>query len=552
MKKIAYIFLMFLVSVILLNLSLTAGEIRTIARNHEYVQLKGYNFEQFANEQVPIDQLYLYAYRAGANQWEPIPFQFDELDTTVIGTDTTLSYFPLDNHNGLLDKRDEFVFMIRDFGDEANTDLWIDDASASENPRYQIVVTDTLNGEEKKGWVYLFRSTNSLVKSTKRYVEYNPELDKVSSSNYEIAYNDEGNLIDFAVKPEGGGAGNDFLNKNQFRYSGKLFGLPFEWSDESLVKDTSDYVSAPIEYKNTGPIRVIRLLHTRLLLEGLASFPIPFTSWYYSTFYRFSKKVPIEDVIKTELIRLSFNLDEDAIGMKFFSSDSTGEFTNQNIPIDGVGENDGIVDSLSRKKPFWTMATGNPGTIYTLNDVNYLGNENYSWRLYYLDDMTGEENAIGDHGVIFTAYKLNNEIQSKNNVFLLPANFPVDSARILFANYNAPTVRSIHYQMQTSVATEEDGTLPKNFKLHPTYPNPFNALTTISFDLPSRENVRLDIFNIQGSYVTTLTDKKFAAGFHQLQWDGRNSSGALAGSGVYFIKIKTDRHFATVKTILLK
>ena len=94
--------------------------------------------------------------------------------------------------------------------------------------------------------------------------------------------------------------------------------------------------------------------------------------------------------------------------------------------------------------------------------------------------------------------------------------------------------------------------MPTKFKLYPAYPNPFNAATSISFDLPDRENVSITIYNIQGKYVTTLIDNSLKAGHHKLLWDGKNSNGEIAGTGIYIIKIHSNSHVASVKAILLK
>ncbi|MFZ5515625.1 MAG: FlgD immunoglobulin-like domain containing protein [Candidatus Zhuqueibacterota bacterium] len=569
MKKRTTIFLTVFISIIAMNAMLQANDMKTINRNYEYVQLKGENFPQYTAEQVPIDQLYLYAYRAATGQWEPIPFQVDEMDFREIGVDSTLSYFPIGiEQNQLFDNRDELVFMVRDLGDQADTKKWIDDISASENPRYQIIVTDPYNGANKRGWAYLFRSSNNLPKSTKVYVDYDANLDRASSSNYEIGHDAQGNLDLVKIKTSAPGYYLDILDRNKFRYSGKILFAPYDWSDTSLYKDVNPANAyPPIEIKK-GPIRVIRLLHTTLNLEGLNTFKVPFTSRFYSHIFRVSKKIDLIDydaLAKTEHVRFSYDYSDNARGMKFFSGDSGRVNVNQNIVMDGQGKTDGVVDSLSRKKSFWTMVSGAPGSVLSLNDIRYFGGENYSWRLYYWDSSdndakdqahtglsTGDDVSIGDNGVMFTGDKLTSKIEAVSDIFLLKANFPADSAWTLFDNFNTPVALSINYQIRTDVADGSDGPSVKQFRLLPAYPNPFNALTTISFDLPVRERVVVDIFNINGNYVTTLVDRHFDAGSHQIQWDGRNASGVSAGSGVYFIKLQTETHFATVKTILLK
>ena len=169
-------------------------------------------------------------------------------------------------------------------------------------------------------------------------------------------------------------------------------------------------------------IRVIRRIHSVANLMGADIYQLPFTTWYYPYFYRFSKQFPFIDMLKFKLFKFSFNLNDNAIGMKFYSGDSARLNTNHDILIDGSGGTDGIIDSLSRNKPFWTMVTGDPGTMFTINKVKYFGDQNYSWRLFYADTLGVDDISIGDHGIIFTSSNLNVGLHTQNRIYLLKRN----------------------------------------------------------------------------------------------------------------------------------
>jgi hypothetical protein len=79
------------------------------------------------------------------------------------------------------------------------------------------------------------------------------------------------------------------------------------------------------------------------------------------------------------------------------------------------------------------------------------------------------------------------------------------------------------------------------------YPNPFNPITEINFSLPVASHVKLEIFNIVGQQVETLTDKYLEAGYHTVTWDG-----SQAPSGVYFYRIQAGDSVESKKMILLK
>lgn len=88
---------------------------------------------------------------------------------------------------------------------------------------------------------------------------------------------------------------------------------------------------------------------------------------------------------------------------------------------------------------------------------------------------------------------------------------------------------------------------PEQFKVYGAYPNPFNPSTTISYDLPERGHVRIEVFNMLGQRVTMLADEIRPAGRHSVLW---NAEGLA--SGIYLYRIQTMRESITEKMILLK
>ena len=76
---------------------------------------------------------------------------------------------------------------------------------------------------------------------------------------------------------------------------------------------------------------------------------------------------------------------------------------------------------------------------------------------------------------------------------------------------------------------------PTGFVLHDCVPNPFNPSTTLDFTCPRRAQVRLAVYNLLGRRITTLADQEFAAGEHQITWQGRDTNGRTVASGSYFI-----------------
>jgi uncharacterized repeat protein (TIGR03806 family) len=92
-----------------------------------------------------------------------------------------------------------------------------------------------------------------------------------------------------------------------------------------------------------------------------------------------------------------------------------------------------------------------------------------------------------------------------------------------------------------------DNLTPKEYSLQKAYPNPFNATTTIGYQLPVTSQVELTIFDVQGRVVKTLVREKQSAGRYNIQWIADNYS-----SGIYFYQLRTDNFIQTRKLVLVK
>ena len=94
--------------------------------------------------------------------------------------------------------------------------------------------------------------------------------------------------------------------------------------------------------------------------------------------------------------------------------------------------------------------------------------------------------------------------------------------------------------------------IPNRFLLRSNYPNPFNPITNIPFDLKDAEKVNLSVYDVNGRLVKELTNQLWKAGYHELQWNGKNSSGQTVGTGIYFIKMETNNFIQHNKMVFLK
>ena len=94
--------------------------------------------------------------------------------------------------------------------------------------------------------------------------------------------------------------------------------------------------------------------------------------------------------------------------------------------------------------------------------------------------------------------------------------------------------------------------LPHAFNLYNNYPNPFNPVTTLRYDLPEDALVNITIYDIMGRIVRTLINSQQNAGFKSIQWNATNDAGSPLSAGLYLYKIQADNLVQTSKMVLLK
>jgi len=97
------------------------------------------------------------------------------------------------------------------------------------------------------------------------------------------------------------------------------------------------------------------------------------------------------------------------------------------------------------------------------------------------------------------------------------------------------------------IKSDDRGQLPASIKLFPAYPNPFNPITTIQYELPQRSDIQITIYDLLGKEVTTLVSEIQEAGYKTAQWNATN-----VPSGMYFYQIRAGEFVQTKKMILMK
>lgn len=108
-------------------------------------------------------------------------------------------------------------------------------------------------------------------------------------------------------------------------------------------------------------------------------------------------------------------------------------------------------------------------------------------------------------------------------------------------------IDGVVYGSITLKAQQISSEIPAGYSLSQNYPNPFNPSTTISFDIPNKENVRLVVYDQLGREVRELVNETLSPGSYEYQFTANNLP-----SGLYYYKLQTASYSQTNKMLLVK
>lgn len=344
----------------------------SLNREEEPVVLEGADMPGFIG--VPIDELHAYALN-GPN-WEPVPFQIDEVNLT--GTYTL-------NEDGIFDANDELVFMGGDTGSEAADNNWVDDPEANSYPRQPLKVTDPLNGQI--GWVYIYRST-TLADSSDVYVEWDADNLTVLGnlgSNYVVIFDEispdvEDDFLGISELSINGSG--DILDRQKIRVAtdGVLGDITYtEQTFDEVIEEQFGYLPQII-MTVIGPVRV-----------GTGNDELGIGYQFYRTHVDIAVTFPFTDspgLLEYLSIRTSMDLLPPATsGMApttyYDSNNGAG------IPVDGTP------DTVAGTPPVEWYEIG--GTLGTIISVQRVDPGNGILTNYYLDNAANDPEDTGDH-----------------------------------------------------------------------------------------------------------------------------------------------------------
>ncbi|HAL56044.1 MAG TPA: hypothetical protein DCP63_06120, partial [Bacteroidetes bacterium] len=94
--------------------------------------------------------------------------------------------------------------------------------------------------------------------------------------------------------------------------------------------------------------------------------------------------------------------------------------------------------------------------------------------------------------------------------------------------------------------------IPRVLRLETVYPNPFNPCTRLRYEIPTKSQVAVRVFNVRGQLVRALVSEELPAGVFEKTWDGSDEAGRHVSTGVYIFELTDGARIVRAKGILLR
>ena len=201
---------------------------------------------------------------------------------------------------------------------------------------------------------------------------------------------------------------------------------------------------------------------------------------------------------------------------------------------------DGLSGSEQIISSDWVQRATN---VQTGTEWGYYG---YLWWL--LDDLGTSYSAQGFGGQVIAVYpEYDLVIGAQSDIDWASGDYNSHSDLL---NYRIHDIASMFENLELD--NDNDVQSPSSFKLYSNYPNPFNPVTSLSYDLPEDSFVSITIYDMLGNVVNNLINTNQSSGYKSVKWNATNNQGQPVSSGVYLYSIEAGDFRKTKKMILLK
>lgn len=301
-------------------------------------------------------------------------------------------------------------------------------------------------------------------------------------------YNGTGNGIDQAVKVCTDPFGNAYVTGNS-------------------LGNSSGYDIATIKYNSSGTIQwVQRFNGTGNGTDSVTAMAVDYDGNVFVTGYSSGNGTGFD------LSTIKYNTDGNVAWMQSYSGPADGRDGASAIALDGLGN---------------VFVTGNSmgaGSGKDFITIKYTSDGNEAWVQRY--------NGQANNDDIATCIAVDNT----QNVYISGSSTAALGL----------TLTTVKYSQGPTYVSTSGNEIPEHFSLHQNFPNPFNPVTRIRFELPESINTVLSVYDISGKEVKNLVNEFKNAVSYEVAFDASEYSG-----GIYFFTLVADGKFIDAKSMIL-
>ena len=224
---------------------------------------------------------------------------------------------------------------------------------------------------------------------------------------------------------------------------------------------------------------------------------------------------------------------------------STGVAYNQDLAYMTINscniKHDGLYNYSGNTNPETLTPPTNLSTVVDINDV-------YMYWDYEPDarDLLGFK--IYRNNVLLTESPLADTCRAYTDLDLPSGQYTYKVTALYTTGESLPDSETI--VVETAIDNHTD--VMPSITLKGNYPNPFNPVTNIRFNIANSQSITLTVYNLKGEKVKTLFEGFKEKGEHSIVWNGKDELGNICTSGIYFYRLKTNNASISKKMLMLK
>jgi hypothetical protein len=201
------------------------------------------------------------------------------------------------------------------------------------------------------------------------------------------------------------------------------------------------------------------------------------------------------------------------------------------------------------------------GTIEILMDCEFpVSNFNIEISGLEISGLYGGSSEIADFNLSYTestiiGSSINSSYIPSNSGLLAIINFDsINSEATEICLSNSMITTSSGYEYNAILGNclgidllEDSSFIPNQISIDNIYPNPFNPMTTITYNISSNQNIRINIYDLNGKIIQNLINRFHGAGEYTIDWNA-----PLLPTGVYIVELKGNTEIISEKITLIK